>query len=275
MNKAKKAVVKKNSNLVVFSRHPSHSALRRVAMKLPVATSIRFGSTTTGKRKYGVELNKPAGVRISSNKLLMKQKFDEAGVRTTDWYIYQQGNFVRQGGAKAIIPIAELPYPIIAKNLFGSRGRGNYKLDNLQALQTFINGKDLNNYIFEKYYNYSREYRLHITTRGCFYTCRKMLKEGTPEAEKWHRHDDNCVWILESNPQFNKPSTWNRIVEDCVKALNVIGLDFAAFDVKVQTKEPNDYIILESNSAPSFGEETLRRYVEEIPNLVNYLINNK
>jgi hypothetical protein len=29
-----------------------------------------------------------------------------------------------------------------------------------------------------------------------------MLKQGTPEEQQWHRHDSNCVWIMEENPAF-------------------------------------------------------------------------
>ena len=158
--------------------------------------------------------------------------------------------------------------------MFGSRGRGNTKHDNAQQLEAFIRGKDMSNYIFEKFYDYAREYRLHVSARGCFYTCRKMIKEGTPDKDRWFRNDSNSVWILEDNPQFNKPATWTQIERDCVQALNRIGLDFAAFDVKVAAKT-GDWIIIESNSAPSFGDLTLGKYVREIPNIVNHILNKR
>ena len=82
----------------------------------------------------------------------------------------------------------------------------------------------------KKYYTYTREYRLHITKDGCFYACRKMLKRDAEED----RHDSNCVWIVEDNPEFNKPDNWNDIVSDCVKAMQSVGLDICAIDIKMQ-----------------------------------------
>jgi hypothetical protein len=95
-----------------------------------------------------------------------------------------------------------------------------------------MENKNLNSYIFEKFVNYGHEFRLHVTEDGCFYTCRKALKENVPENEKWRRHDDICVWFLEENESFHKPNSWDDIVNDCVKALKSIGADILSFDVK-------------------------------------------
>lgn len=259
--------------LIVFSRHPSHSALRNAEVKLPVPVSIRFGSTSIGERKYAVELNKPEAVEISSNKLLMKKKFDEVKTKTAKWYTFCNAGEVlaNEEGAKQI-SIKKLKYPVVVKHIFGSRGTGNYKIDSAEQMQECVSGKDLTQYIVERFYNYTREYRLHVTKQGCFYTCRKMLKEDTPTDKRWYRNDSNSVWVVEENAAFNKPKCWDAIVADCVKGLTSIGLDVAAFDVKVSAeKEEQDYIVIESNSAPSFGEITLQKYIEQIPKIVKNL----
>lgn len=129
-------------------------------------------------------------------------------------------------------------------------------------------------YIVEEFVNYTKEYRIHVSSLGrCFYTCRKMLKEEVAAEERWFRNSKNCVWMLEENPLFDKPSTWNLIVEDCLKALAALGLDTCAFDVKVSKK--GEWTILEGNSAPSFGECTPKeptivalRYIEELNELI-------
>jgi len=137
-----------------------------------------------------------------------------------------------------------------------------------KAIEWF-NGKEMNgkkrlgNYIIERYYNYNKEYRLHVSKDGCFYTNRKMLK--TDAEERWFRNDSNSVWIREENPKFEKPRNWGVIVNECVKALNAVGLDLGACDVRVQSKNDRpDFIICEINSAPSFGEITLTKYQNEI-----------
>lgn len=98
-----------------------------------------------------------------------------------------------------------------------------------------------------------------------------MLKQDA--ADRWFRNSKNSVWILEDNPLFDKPITWNAIVADCLKALNALGLDTCAFDVKVNKK--GEWMILEGNSAPSFGDCTpqnptivAQRYIEEFKELI-------
>mgnify|MGYP002764499577 FL=1 len=90
--------------------------------------------------------------------------------------------------------------------------------------------------------------------------------------ERWHRHDNNSVWIVEENPQFDKPTNWDTIVAECIKALNAVGLDIAAIDVKVQSANKGQdpkFIILETNSAPSLGERTTEEYINKLTQIVN------
>jgi hypothetical protein len=269
----------------VYSRHPTHSVLREELALLPFRSVVRLGSTTPcmddvthgGKR---IECNTIQGVKNSSNKLLMKKCFENAHIQHADWFLLENGHFIQISAAlnenQAIVPRAELPFPLVMKHIYGSRGTGNSLITSLEALEQALVGKTMSNYIFEKFYSYTREYRLHVSADGCFYTCRKMLKQGTPEGKKWQRHDENCVWVIEENPNFDKPINWENIVNDCKKALVTLNLDVAAFDVKVQSakneegtkrKDPK-YIILESNSAPSFGQFTAENYLIEIPKIL-------
>ena len=126
----------------------------------------------------------------------------------------------------------------------------------------------IEDYIFERFYTYTREYRLHVIKEGCFYTCRKMLKQ---DAEvRWHRHENNSVWILEDNELFDRPKSWNKIVTECVNALKALNLDVCAFDIKVQSNNHDDpkFIILESNSAPALGEVGIEKYKTQILKLI-------
>lgn len=277
-------IMKKYSKFrpVVFSRHPSHSPFRRSKKNLPLLpfrSLVRFGSSTISKRNR-VELNSVEAIKNSANKLLMKQCFAENNVKTANWFEYNNEDQLFIGHTEEADDlerdITDLPYPIISKHIHGSRGTGNKKHDTQESLESWMQGKDLSNYIFEKYYNYVREYRLHVNSEGCFYTCRKMLKSETPQEERWFRNDKHCVWILEENESFDKPVNWGDIVSESVKALNSVGLDFGAIDLRVQSSknkngEKRDYpefIIIEINSAPSMGDVTLTKYIEEIPKML-------
>lgn len=260
----------------VFSRHPSHAPLRTTLALLPFRSAVRFGSTTSIDEERYVTLNSVEGVQNSSNKLLMKQIFTSMGVSTADWWTIR---FDRTNQVYKLCPqnkddndvsVADLPYPIVVKAIYGSKGRGNTKIDTADLFGEWLlaNYTRISTYVVEKYYSYNKEYRIHVTEEGCFYTCRKMLKEDTPKEDRWHRHDSNSVWMLEENPLFGKPENWNEIVADCVAALKALKLDICGFDVKIQSKEHPKWIILESNSACSMNNEesvVLQKYLEQIP----------
>lgn len=284
----KQIVKKKNLNgfrLRVFSPHGTHDNLRQLGMRLPVLTCIRLGSRTVGNLNYTVEINSANKIQNSANKLLMKRCFNKAGVKTAPWWLNEGGKFISQNvEGTPESALKDLPYPIVAKGLYGSRGRSNFLLKDQQALEEWMIGKDLKGFIFEKYLGYmNREYRLHVTEEGCFYTCRKLVRTDTPDDEKWHRHENNSIWVLDSNPVFDRPVNWKDIEADCVKALKEVGLDVGSFDVRIQTskdkngkvRENPEFSILEINSGSSFGSVTLEKYVEQIPKIVNYKLSNQ
>src|SRR5699024_3762831 len=199
---------------------------------------------TVSNGRDRIEVNTIEAIRNSSNKFKMKCLFTEDSVETADWWRFDRSadsfKTLHSEEGLVLLNIEELPYPIVSKNIFGSRNTGNIKHDNPDSLRLWMEGKNLDNYIFEKFYNYVREYRLHVTQDGCFYAIRKMLKRDTPEEYRWYRNDDHCVWILEDNEAFDKPVNWDDIVDHSVKALKAVGLDIGAIDVKVQSATKSD-----------------------------------
>ena len=281
MNKLKKKY--KLYYPMVCSRHPSHSILRAKNQTLPLLpfrSVIRLGSTTVSDGR--LEINTVEAVKNSASKLLMKQKFTEAGVKTAKWCEYGKIDFINDKGIlfDRENEEANIPFPFIAKSYFGSRGIGNTKFNTKEELKAWLPNKNLNNYIFEAFCKMTREYRLHVTKFGCFYTCRKLVKNDAPEGT-WQKHDDVCNWVLEENPSFKKPKNWNNIVADCIKAKDALGLDICAFDVGVQgakdgvERENPEWIIFESVSAPSFGNITGQEYIKILPKLLIDKYNNK
>jgi hypothetical protein len=286
----------------IRSRHPSHRKLEQLIVSeikngnllqkcnLNLKKDriiLRFGSLTPTnkiltkcfngevliKNRNIIEFNTIESIKISSNKRLMKKAFVDANIKTSDYFDLENKSI---DDVKNWLNNYEDQF-FILKNIFGSRNQGNTLFKTKKELIDCLSNKNYQNYIIEKYYNYNREYRLHISENGCFYACRKMLKSDIPEDKRWFRNDSNCVWVLEENPLFDKPENWNLIVEDCVKALKQIGLTYGAFDIRVQSSKNSDgnkrkvinYIIIESNSAPSFGDITTQKYYEETIKLIN------
>lgn len=273
----------------IFSRHPTHSPLRTKLPLMPFRSVVRLGSTTNIKDSVTnggerIECNTIESIKNASNKRLMKQCFTNGDVKTAEWFTYfgapNGGHLFLQNGIpnenNQGIQAINLPFPIVAKHIHGSRGQGNYKLDTLEELQAWFKGKTIDNYIFEKFYNFSREYRLHVTSEGCFYTCRKVLRADTPDDKKWFRNDSNSNWWVETNEGFDKPTNWDAIEEHCVRALNAVGLDIGGCDVKVQSRKKQngedrefpEFIIIEINSACSLGDITEVKYLETIPKVL-------
>ncbi len=267
--------------LKLRSRHPSTSKLR-MGLKMPVKAVYRHGSTTATEDKY--EINSVRSVSNSSAKFSMKACFTRGTVRSAAWFFLSPAknsllrvDSVTEDGTRNTTPIPfdKIEFPLVAKLNMGSRARGMVKLDDLTQLKAFVTTQFNNQYYFETFHNYVREYRLHVSPQGCFYTCRKMIKNDTPENKRWYRNDSNCSWIIEDNPQFDKPTNWNKIVEECVKALTSVGLDVGACDVRVQSSEKDgkkrpdpEFIVIEINSAPAFGDVTLEKYKENLPKIL-------
>lgn len=223
-------------------------------MLIPFRAVIRFGSTTESK-SIDRELNTIESVNNSSSKLRMKACFDEAKINHPKYYT-----------TSSIKDVPEKSFPILAKRVFGSRGRGMEKLDTPEDLKKFLSKKNGHQMYFEEYYSGAREYRLHVSKLGCFYTCRKMRKAEA--KERWFFNNLNCVWFLETNPSFNKPKTWKTIVKHCQQAIASVGLDFGAVDVRVNKK--GEFMIIETNSAPSLLEHGVERYLDHLPKLLKH-----
>jgi len=258
--------------LKVRSRHPSHDGLRN-QIRVSQPTVVRFGSFTemSGYR----EINSVNACMTSSNKRLMKEAFTAHNVKTALWCFPQNQEDVHQWINDHQLQNKQF----IIKSLRGSRGRGLYKFNTVEDVINFYNRRGYGGHILELFYNYNREYRLHVSKDGCFYTCRKMLRSDIDTANRWYRNDSNSTWIVEENPLFDKPVNWNTIVQECVKALAAVGLDLGACDVRVQSRTTSndrvrqnpDFIICEINSAPSFGEITLTKYKQIIQICVDSL----
>ena len=247
---------------IVFSRHSSHRIGKELPT-VPVKTLVRFGAYKS-RAPQGVQItiNEPRACMNAANKLEMKKLFDENKVKTAKWWpgLLEFERELKQKGKS--------PFPVVAKNIWGSRGTGVYLLKTQKEYDVWkANPRRKGQlYIIERFRNFAREYRLHVTEEGCFYTCRKALKRNAPDKLKWKFNYEQTVWLREENKDFKKPKSWKKIEAECVKALKAVGLHVGACDVKVAKN--GKFFILEINSAPSFGDLTKEHYLRIIPQLI-------
>lgn len=253
----------------IRTKNYTAAPLRNTLGEFAMRCIIRLGSRTTVAEAFPrmpqgrpvIEINTVEACHNSGDKILMKRCFYAAGVKTANWKVLSEAT-------------EWAVYPAIIKHKNSCRGEGIYFVETPEDLDRYkVELTTSGNYIIEEYKGFPKEFRLHVTSDGCFYTCRKMLKSDA--TDRWHRHDSNSVWILEDNPLFEKPKNWDDIVAECVKALNAVGLDICSCDIKVQSEKGRnesfipDFIILECNSASSMGSVTEIKYREELPKIIN------
>lgn len=236
---------------------------------------VRLGSTTTTKeafpKSYGIhtiiEVNTVEAIQNSRSKLLMKQCFKNNEVKQANWFSVNET--IAQGH------FDDLSYPIIAKRVFGFKGKGMSKIDNKEQLEEWLKKSNTEGYYFEQFFNGAREYRLHITENGCFMAWRKLRRNDTPDDRRWYFNSDYCNWVGENHETFNKPRNWNLMVGESVKALKAVGLDIGCVDLRCQgyNKDNPEFIIVEINSAPSLAAQGIEAYREEITKVINNKIN--
>lgn len=232
--------------LRVFSPNTSCAPLRSIPFNRRVL--LRLGSTTPLVSKYDyLEINTIEGVRMSGNKIAMKRAFDRANIIHSEW--------ISSSNKANIYKFLALHKIIIAKHKHSSKGKNIYYIDSSKALDELCDKVDISNFVFEKYYFFPNEYRVHIdVNHGCFYTCKKVLKQ---DAEvQWHKHADNSIFVLITK-NHKLPECWEKMVNDCIKALKQMKLTIACFDVLCGD---NNYIIVESNTAPSLASYGITYY---------------
>ena len=256
--------------LKLRSRNRTNQGLKDLRFNKRVI--FRMGSTTPNERisKYPIdlEINTVEGCANCMDKRTMKHLFEENNIKQAEWFTCSTKEELTNTLTEKF---HDWNHGCIAKRYNSSQGHGLFyirTLDDINSFIDFIGGEhNLTKYIFEKYSTFSREYRLHVShLNGCFYACRKMLRNDA--EDRWQRHDNNSVWILEENPLFNYPDTWDEIEEECVRALEALKLDIGAFDIKVATD--GRFFIMECNSAPGLGEIGLEKYKEELKTIVEW-----
>lgn len=231
----------------------------------PVRSVVRLGSLTPTKEAFPisckkgheiVEVNTVDAVQNSRDKMLMKSCFD-------------RNKKIQHASWKDEVDLNKDEFPVVVKRRLGFKGRGMHLIQNQQEYETWSKKASKKDYITEHFYNYSREYRLHCTQKECFLSWRKLRKKES--QERWFFNSSNCNWVGEDHELFDKPVNWNKIIENCLLAMQEVGLDLGAVDVRVQSSKHKDphFIICEVNSAPALGEVGVEIYRKQIIKILN------
>ena len=230
---------------------------------------IRLGSVTPTEKAFRkpkapgsvIEINTVNAIKNSRNKLLMKACFDKRDVPQAEWWSYDR--FITSGN--------KIDFPIVVKRVHGFQGRGMELIENQEQLDNWLGRHpdwSSTGWYFEKFYNYAREYRLHVSKNGTFMCWRKLR---TRDAEnRWFFNSTNCNWVSDKHELFDKPKCWKAMEKAALDALESVGLDIGAVDIRVQSNDRDDpkFIVCEINSAPALGNIGIEKYKEELTKLI-------
>lgn len=227
---------------------------------------VRLGSLTPTSKAFPttrdvVEINTVEAIQNSRDKLRMKECFSKLKVPQAEWWSSYQ----------ALAQDKKIPYPIVVKRICGFQGHGMELINDTTELQTwFTKHGNAEGWYFERFYNYAREYRLHVAREvGVFMQWRKLR---TAEAkERWFFNSANSNWVGEDHKLFDKPKCWKAMEKAAIDCITSTGLDIGACDIRVQSAKEDSpkFIVCEINSAPALGEYGIEKYKEVIKQLID------
>jgi len=247
----------------IRTKNPSASSLRK-SIPTKKKTIIRLGSLTPTAKVFPtdkdiIEINTPEAIENSRSKLKMKDCFAELQIPQSSWSTFDT------------IESNTLEFPIVIKRVYGFKGIGMQLIQDLDSFNKWSRSHpNKSGWYIEKFYNYAREYRLHVAKDvGVFMSWRKLRKSEA--TERWFFNSSNCNWINPDHELFDTPRCWEEMCEQAENALKATGLDIGAVDIRVQSNEYKNpkFIVCEINSAPALGIVGVEKYKETLTKLIN------
>lgn len=180
-------------------------------------------------------------------------------------------NSINKKRQKELLLAAQIPtqplldmavYPCVVKATERSGGTSVFVVKNHHELRT-AKAKCNDNFLIEPLFNTTSEYRLHCTKKECFFAVRKIK-----------RNPEDIIVTRENHfnkRDFLKPRRWKEIQEACVKAMSVLDLDIACFDVLYDSSNDlhHQFVISEANTNPELLHNTYNAYLPKFIEIVN------
>ena len=190
-----------------------------------------------------VVLNKPAKVKIASNKLLSFQAFGDK-VWVPPWTTDDETAALWHADGKDIV---------LRHKLTGHSGEG------IEIIHSDMEFDDAKAPLYVQYIPKKEEYRIHVNQEQVFFVQRKARKNDVPDEKvnwKVRNHQNGFIYA-------NKDVEVAEVAKKyAIEAIKAIGLDFGAVDIIYNAKNDAWYV-LEVNTAPGLSGTTLEKYVEQ------------
>lgn len=224
-------------------------AAAKLANTMPAfdeAVVIRLG----GDKRYDdypIQINSAQSIRNSINKLAQKNLLLQGGIATLPIY---EGEPAKEA------------YPVVVKGVVRSCGIKVFVANNSKQWFDAVEKLNGGGYYAEPLFEATSEYRLHCSRKEVFFSVKKHKRNP---ADIIINHDNHY-----NTREFLKPRLWKEIQAECIKAMNVLDLDIACFDVLYSSKDNNKHIfvIAEANTNPELLNNTYNAYQEVLIRLI-------
>lgn len=222
-----------------------HENSKKFAKDLPdfgIPVVVRLG----GSREYAeypIQVNSAESILNSVDKKSQKDLLIANGIKT--------------------LPLLDIgTFPCVIKGRVRSCGTSvvvcNTDIELQHAMKNIT--KNCNGYILEPLFYATSEYRLHCTQEEVFFAVKKI------------KNNPNEVIVNAKNHynvrEFVKPRKWEQIKAECVKAMKVLGLDIACFDVMYSSEGEHSFVIAEANTNPEMLNNTYAAYLPMLEKII-------
>ncbi len=235
-----------NDHIHIASLQAEALPLAQALPRYKNSVVIRLG----GHHEYNheIQINSRTSILNSIDKLKQKTLLINKGCKT--------------------LPMLEQPvFPCVVKGKVRSCGTHVIVCYNEQDYNKAV-GKMVacKGHIIEPLFHSTGEYRLHCTREEVFFAVKKI------------KRDPNDIIINHKNHynvrEFVKPRLWKEMQAACLKAMRVLDLDIACFDVMYNSSNnlEHDFNIAEANTNPELLHNTFVAYTAALDKLIKQKI---
>lgn len=185
--------------------------------------------------------NKPSACKNSSNKWLSRKLWQEADIKTP-----LSSNSVGD----------MIEFPFIARPYKHARQSEFHVISNLQQLCELQSGRGLSGWYFQKIVEKTCEFRVYVGGDGVLTIFWKGSGDQLLSSNQVWNWLDDVNWNLSNLPPcvyINNLSIFkediSKIKDECIKATQVLGLDYSGIDVGLNTTT-REFNLFESNTDP-------------------------
>lgn len=183
-------------------------------------------------------LNVPSAIARTSHKTTARKILQKHHARVPKTWFFDVGTKLLDG--------VDVDFPLIARPPKHERGRNFFVLNNIHDFEKIRRENDLQEWYFSEIFNKTHEFRVHAAHGKILLINEKPFVKGNLLSEMQVNRDD---WRALRWSEFRQ-----NICEAALKAVEILGLDYAAVDVMYNSR--NDSLaICELNTDPDVGVE--------------------